>query len=596
MALKGGDPESVRDACSHLRDLAVAAEGPGAPFTATHRGQQLLRLIHVVVQNVGLEDKVGALTALRLLKADDTLLQKLLKEGVLPQLLRILTRDAQQETWEIRTSQDIDTAETFAETALHAARAIEAFSSSGDTLTTLLRGGAVEVLSERLTRQKGELADDTAAEAAVTSFPTDGNTGYTGAEIIRNCSRLDRIHKLRRQTAACCGVALSRVSGSNLRGIPESVAFGAEYELAVNLPPVPEAQTHAANSTARSLLCLLEGDAVVARKASAQGLARLAESGRAGRIASSKCGAVLPLMTAALAGNAGQRQAALDALGAIVRGSKDGRVVVGVASFGNGNGVASDANGARDTSTARDLHDSVDMSYDTHENEHDLGGDAEMDDNGGVRSVDGASAVAREAERAKLTAVNADANKKAGAAVTGTAGKVGELFFKKLIGVLTELLTLRGALERSAADASLALWALAWQPSNRRHMRDGEVVFPLIVLYREGSRLAADDAGAVLGVLARMDKDCASLINNVPIVGPSLLKHLTQKDSAERSESPNARERASQRRFTFANGGDGENGDGTNANVNGDSAASPNIRGTISGNHVAAAVARASPK
>ncbi len=148
----------------------------------------------------------------------------------------------------------------------------------------------------------------------------------------------------------------------------------------------------------------------------------------------------------------------------------------------------------------------------------------------------------------------------------------------------------------SAADASLALWALAWQPSNRRHMRDGEVVFPLIVLYREGSRLAADDAGAVLGVLARMDKDCASLINNVPIVGPSLLKHLTQKDSAERSESPNARERASQRRFTFANGGDGENGDGANENVNGDSAASPNIRGTISGNHVAAAVARASPK
>ena len=49
--------------------LAVNAEGPGAPFTATHRGQQLLKLIHIVVQNVGLSDKVGALTALRLLKA-----------------------------------------------------------------------------------------------------------------------------------------------------------------------------------------------------------------------------------------------------------------------------------------------------------------------------------------------------------------------------------------------------------------------------------------------------------------------------------------------------------------------------------------------
>jgi hypothetical protein len=95
MDLRGGDPESTRSACVKLRDLAVAAEGPGAPFTATRRGQQLLRLIHIVVQNVGLEDKVGALTALRLLKADDTLLQKLLKEGILPPLLAIIARDAE---------------------------------------------------------------------------------------------------------------------------------------------------------------------------------------------------------------------------------------------------------------------------------------------------------------------------------------------------------------------------------------------------------------------------------------------------------------------------------------------------------------------
>ena len=94
MDLRGGDPESTRSACVKLRDLAVAAEGPGAPFTATRRGQQLLRLIHIVVQNVGLEDKVGALTALRLLKADDTLLQRLLKEGILPPLLAIIARDA----------------------------------------------------------------------------------------------------------------------------------------------------------------------------------------------------------------------------------------------------------------------------------------------------------------------------------------------------------------------------------------------------------------------------------------------------------------------------------------------------------------------
>ena len=38
MDLRGGDPESTRSACVKLRDLAVAAEGPGAPFTATARG------------------------------------------------------------------------------------------------------------------------------------------------------------------------------------------------------------------------------------------------------------------------------------------------------------------------------------------------------------------------------------------------------------------------------------------------------------------------------------------------------------------------------------------------------------------------------
>ena len=76
-----------------LRDLAVAAEAR-ARRSRPGPGPALLRLIHIVVQNVGLEDKVGALTALRLLKADDTLLQRLLKEGILPPLLAIIARDA----------------------------------------------------------------------------------------------------------------------------------------------------------------------------------------------------------------------------------------------------------------------------------------------------------------------------------------------------------------------------------------------------------------------------------------------------------------------------------------------------------------------
>ena len=87
MDLRSSDPATLHAAVVHLRRLAVRAEGPGAPYTAPPRGHQLLRLIHVVVQNVGLEDKVGALTALRLLKADDTLIQKLLKEGPAPPLV-----------------------------------------------------------------------------------------------------------------------------------------------------------------------------------------------------------------------------------------------------------------------------------------------------------------------------------------------------------------------------------------------------------------------------------------------------------------------------------------------------------------------------
>jgi hypothetical protein len=133
--LRGDHAPSAYAAAIEISRLAVAAEGPGAPFTATHRGQQLLRLIHIVVQNVGLEDKVGALTALRLLKADDTLLQKLLKAGVLPSLLDIIRRDGE------KSSTDGD--EAAAEAAAAAARAVQAFASSGDVLTTLLRGGAV---------------------------------------------------------------------------------------------------------------------------------------------------------------------------------------------------------------------------------------------------------------------------------------------------------------------------------------------------------------------------------------------------------------------------------------------------------------------
>lgn len=41
--LRSDDPDAVCTAAVALRRLAVNAEGPGAPFTTTKRGAQLLR-------------------------------------------------------------------------------------------------------------------------------------------------------------------------------------------------------------------------------------------------------------------------------------------------------------------------------------------------------------------------------------------------------------------------------------------------------------------------------------------------------------------------------------------------------------------------
>ena len=69
------------DAVRQLRNLCVDAEGPAAPFTKTPRGAMLVALISVVVRNVGLQDKVGALRALSLLKANDDALRRAARAG-----------------------------------------------------------------------------------------------------------------------------------------------------------------------------------------------------------------------------------------------------------------------------------------------------------------------------------------------------------------------------------------------------------------------------------------------------------------------------------------------------------------------------------
>ena len=499
MDLRGDHAPSVHAAAIEISRLAVAAEGPGAPFTATHRGQQLLRLIHIVVQNVGLEDKVGALTALRLLKADDTLLQKLLKAGVLPSLLDIIRRDGE------KSSTDGD--EKAAEAAAAAARAVQAFASSGDVLTTLLRGGAVQVLSGYVCRRGGEVARD---------FDHD-DADSTEAS------------KRRMNAAKSCAVAMARVSGSYLTDLDEHAAFDNVGPFP-GVSPLDPAAASGALSTARSLLALLESDLTVSHREACAGIERLASSGRAGRAAACQVGCVLPLMTAALAGNPKQRQSALEAMETLTLGTRDGSLAKSRTDGGVGvNKRSADAVGCDD-----DADVPMDM-------------DADMDADMGGGGVGDPREIAARAE-AQITASHRTPKERVQTAgytdlsattlgVIGTAAKVGETFFGRLVAILGELLDLRGPLERAAADASLALWALAWQPSNRAAAVP-VVTAPLVRLYEEGRDAAADDAGAVLSVLVKTDANARGIIGGIAPHGEGLVRYLLEKE--EELESPKA--------------------------------------------------------
>ena len=159
------------------------------------------------MQNVGLEDKVGALTALRLLKADDTLLQRLLKEGILPPLLAIRAGRRGRRRRLGRGSVVAGAGAAHlrlvrAETGAAAARAVEAFSSSGDSLTTLLRGGAVEALSEKCCAARGA------------SSRTPRRRASSARR--RKRSRLPRWERRARRRRRRATPALARISGSNL--------------------------------------------------------------------------------------------------------------------------------------------------------------------------------------------------------------------------------------------------------------------------------------------------------------------------------------------------------------------------------------------
>ena len=524
----------MRAAAIEISRLAVAAEGPGAPFTATHRGQQLLRLIHIVVQNVGLEDKVGALTALRLLKADDTLLQKLLKAGVLPSLLGIIRADA---TAAATAATDADGDGAAAEAAraeatAAAARAVQAFSSSGDALTTLLRGGAVEVLSAYACRRGGEVADPIRSESK--PAPPGDRSGTP-----------DVAAKHRASAAKSCVVAMARVSGSYLTDLDEHAAFERDAGQSPDAPGSIEsaldpAAATSALSVARSLLALLESDLVVSHGEACVGLERLAVSGRAGRAAACQVGCVLPLMAAALAGNPKQRGVALEALEALTIGTRD-----------NSPGERTNE---RTAAAAREAGDVVGGGRWTSSSDAPM--DVDDDDAAAAGGVGDPREIAARAQ-AQITAthrttpagVKRERVQTAGytglsattLGVIGTAAKVGETFFGRLIAILGEILSLRGPLERAAADAALALWALAWQPSNRAAAVP-VVTAPLAKLYEEGRDAAADDAGATLSVLVRNDADAREIIRASGPHGADLVAYLLESGGeGNEGEGPSPR-------------------------------------------------------
>ena len=614
MDLRSSDPATLHAAVVHLRRLAVRAEGPGAPFTATPRGHQLLRLIHVVVQNVGLEDKVGALTALRLLKADDTLIQKLLKEGVLPPLLAVLRDRAREEERGLdddalpeSNESDALVASRTAETAAAAARCLQAFSSSADASATLLRGGAVEALSAYVARRRGEVAKevrDDEGGASPSPSPAAELRAAATASCVAALARVSGSYLDASDGPSACEAALSAPDGTpNGDGTPKNDGTPPS---AAALDPVAAAS---ALSAARSLLRLVSSDVVVCHREAAAGLARLTKSGRAGRAAVAQCGAVLPLMTAALKGDAKQRAAAMAALGALAEGDpsndpdpfRERPAALRDAPFEKGSSM--DVEGD-DEDEDEDEDDRMDDDVD------------DIDDASGVHDAAAASSIARRAESAKAAAVNAAANARArrtkgsedggggrNAVVLGTAAKVGETFFARLIAVLASLVRLRGPLARAAADASLALWALAWQPSNRAAMvRD--VVEPLVDLYAEARHpkkakapneaAASEDAGAALSVLARVDAEARRAIAIAARGGERVVEDLLAREGESPGQSPKGGEGGAAERAT--RGFDRELADRAEKRRLSVEGTSPNIRRTISNDHVSAALASAGPK
>ena len=331
------------------------------------------------MRNVGLHDKVGALRALQLLKANDEALRRLARAGSVPVLLRALGGEG---------------------TGGDAARALAALASSSEVCQTLVRGGAVETLAAACAR------------------------AAAGSEAIA------------REDARWAADALERVSGRS--DVYDSRAL---FPISSN----PSETDLVAESSVKSLVEVLQSEMTVVHVDACEALRAMAASGPTGRRAVARCGTVLPLVTAAL-GGARQRNASMSAL----------RFLAGVAnradmaSAGDADAIVTRASRDREELT---MEEKVCVDF-------------------------------------------------------GTASSLGGVnFFHEMIDVLGAVLELRHSLEPAAADAALALWALAWQPSNRAHMvsTTHRITERLAALAREGCATSRDDALGVLAVLALDD-------------------------------------------------------------------------------------------
>ncbi|CEG00637.1 Armadillo-type fold [Ostreococcus tauri] len=221
-----------------LRELACEAEGPAVSFTKTTRGSQLLSLISVVVRNVSLNDKVGALRALQLLRCNDSALQRLARAGTVPVLLRALSCEHDEEMRE------------------NAARALVALASSHEGCQVMVRGGAVAALSAA-------------------------------------CARAAREGGGVRDEAQYAADALERISGRN---------DAYDHRALFPISSEPSELDLVAESTAKSLVEVLCSEMTVVHVDASEALSQMASSGPTGRRAVARCATVLPLVTTALGG------------------------------------------------------------------------------------------------------------------------------------------------------------------------------------------------------------------------------------------------------------------------------------------------------